>query len=502
VPAEPIGAAAVASQDAQVRGAQKIVIKNTLFLMGAQVFTMPISVLLNAVMARYLGPGDYGYLYLGTTFISFGFIAVEWGQGNLLPALIAKARARAGEYLGTTLAFRFIAAPAVAVALAAICLILGYQSEFLIVLALMIPTAVIATVTAASCDTIRGFERTDVAAYAQVGGQILNLLAVVPTLLLGGTVRTMLLAQLVATGVLLPFVWRVLKPVGVGRLSVNRQTLKLFFANGFAFMSFNIAMALHTNVDAVFLSKLAPPEVVGWHAVARRLVGLLLFPAVALISSLYPTLARLHAEDMNAFRRTARGAIGSTAALAIPMALGCALYPDIGVRIFSRESFGPAEDNLRVMAIFLVMAYFSMPIGSALLAAGRERAWAVVQFASVGMSLVLDPILIPWFQAHRGNGGLGVAWTTVACELMMVCAGIALMPRGVFDRSLWRALLLSLVGAMVMAGAARLLSPLSVFIAAPIALAAYALTMWFTGGVDRDRIRSGYGYVLSKFKRR
>ena len=40
------------------------------------------------------------------------------------------------------------------------------------------------------------------------------------------------------------------------------------------------------------------------------------------------------------------------------------------------------------------------------MAAGRERPWAISQFLCVVVSAALDPILVPWFQAHRGNGGL------------------------------------------------------------------------------------------------
>src|SRR6185295_18618420 len=157
------------------------------------------------------------------------------------------------------------------------------------------------------------------------------------------------------------------------------------------FVFFSLAMVLQPNIDAVFLSKLSSPEVVGWHAAARKLLGLLVFPAAALIGALYPTLCRLYASDAEAFKKTANGALRGTSLLVMPLAFGCALYPDIGTTIYSRAAFAPAEANLRILSVFLFLMYFTMPLGTVLLASGRQRGWAVVQSLCVVVSVVLDP---------------------------------------------------------------------------------------------------------------
>ena len=42
------------------------------------------------------------------------------------------------------------------------------------------------------------------------------------------------------------------------------------------------------------------------------------------------------------------------------------------------------------------------------------------------MSAVLDPILVPWFQARKHNGGLGICASTVASEVLMLVSGLFL----------------------------------------------------------------------------
>ena len=265
---------------------------------------------------------------------------------------------------------------------------------------------------------------------------------------------------------------------------------KQLFVSGAPFMLLSMAMTLQPNVDAIFLSKLAPAEVMGWYAVTRRLVGALLLPATALIGALYPTLCRLSTTDRDAFNRTSNGALRSVALVVAPVALGCAFFPQVGVALFSRQMFRPAEANLRVMAAFIPLVYLSMPLGTTIMAAGRQRAWSVVQCLAVGVSVVLDPLLVPVFQHRYGNGGLGLCIASVVSELVMVAFGFALLPRGVLDRGLVRLSGSIAVSGLAFAATAWIANGLPAVVAAGVASAAYAATLWLTGGIDKQQIQA------------
>jgi O-antigen/teichoic acid export membrane protein len=245
---------------------------------------------------------------------------------------------------------------------------------------------------------------------------------------------------------------------------------------------------LQSNIDAVMLSKLAPVATVGWNAVARRLIGTLVLPASALISAMYPTLARLHAEGGPSYLETTRAALRGTIVLAAPIAVCCWVYRDVGLMIFGHDGFGQAEGNLRVLSIYLFLMYISMPIGSALMAAGHQKQWAISQFVCVAASAILDPLLIPWFQTHYGNGGIGVCIASAVSETAMVAIAIGLFPQRLFDRALILILLKSALAGAAMVGVARLLSIISPFIAAPLVLVTYLGVLWLLGGLDRSQL--------------
>jgi len=280
------------------------------------------------------------------------------------------------------------------------------------------------------------------------------------------------------------------RSIGMGKLEFSRTELKSQLSTGVTFMMLGLALALQPNVDAILLSKLGTAAAIGWHAAARKLVGLLVFPVTAIASALYPTLCRLHAEDAEGFRRMVNTTLRTSILLVVPVALGCALYADIGIQIFSKEQFEPAIDNLRVLSLFIFLLYFTMILGSTLAAAGKQRAWTITQFACVFVSAIVDPLLIPWFQRTAGNGGLGVCWSAVLSEVLMITVGFWLAPRGLIDRPLLRGCGAAALAGGAMTAVSLLLSRahLNEFIAAPIAVLAYGLGLWLLGELDRERL--------------
>ncbi|HYQ03512.1 MAG TPA: oligosaccharide flippase family protein [Polyangiaceae bacterium] len=480
----------------------RLVAKNAFYLTVSQALTVPIAIVVNATLARYLGAADFGFLYLASTLSGFGFLLVNWGHESALPALIARDRTLAGALLGSSIAWRVVFAFVVYVAISLGCVLLHYGSDLQWAFGLTFLITGFASLIGACKDTIRGFERTDIPAYVHVSQQFATAALVIPALMLGGRLRTSLLVQIPVSVLILFAIWRCLRPVGVGALSVDKASVRALSTMGAPFVFLGLATAMQPNIDAVFLSRLAPAEVMGWFAVSRRLIGVLLFPASALVGALYPTLCRLHTEDQEGFVRVSRGAFSGVVLAAVPIAMGCLLYPEVGVAMFSREAFGAAEDNLRVLSVFLFLLYFSMPLGTCILAAGRQKAASAVQALCVLVSVVLDPVLVPWFQKRMGNGGIGLCVAAVASEALVVACGVALTPRGIFDRVLLKSLAVALLSGGLMAVAAWLMRPiLSPFIAAPLSVIAYGGGLWVTGALNDSQIAQIKGAFLRKFSR-
>lgn len=483
-------------------GNQTSLVRNTLYLTLAQVATVPIGILTKALLGHYLGPEEFGYMYLAGTLCAFALPALEWGQQGAVPALVARDRGRAGAYLGSSLAWRALMGVVISLVLAVAARLLGYNTEQRWAVALTFPVTVLISCAAGFKDTIRGFERTDLPALAHVGQQFAGLLAIVPVLLLGGHLRAVLLANVVVMLVVLAFLKRALRSVGVLKLDYEKSAFKSLFGVGTPFVFFDLAMVALPTINGVFLGKMVPAEVAGWYGVSQSLIGNLIFPASALIGALYPTLCRLQVEDQAEFAQVSRNSLYGTALLAVPAAVGCGMFPEIGVAIFGGAKFGGAADHLRVMSLFVFLVYFSMPLGTAILASNRQRAWALVQSSCLVVSLVGNPFLIPYFQRTTGNGAIGTCITLVLSEALVVASGIALAPRRVWNGELLKSLLLSGLAGVAMALVAFVVKPVSLWLAVPAALGVYGAIVWFSGAVQPSTAEMIKRFVRRKLLRR
>ncbi len=476
----------------------RAVLRNSIWLIGAQVLGTPLSVLINVVAGRYLGPADFGTLYLATTYAAFALVFVEWGQYGALTGKIAVHRARAGELLGSAMVWRIGASCVVGVVVLLLCAASGYSRSFLLVMVLALAVAGLGTVATAGQDAVRGFERTDFAALSYISQQLLVATVSVTALMLGFGLRGLLLGQILCAALGVAFVLSMLPRLQIPHLSVRLATLKELYRDGRTFLIFVLILQLQPLVDGAMMSRLASPEVIGWYAASRKLLGALMIPATAVGAALYPTLVRQFATDLPGLRSTVRGALNALCLIVFPLALGCVLFPHLGVMIFNADTFAPAEQNVRVLGVWLFLLYFSIPLSQCINSAGRQGRWAAVQFICVIVSALADPVLIPWFQTHHGNGGLGVCVATVASEVLMVIGGVMLVPKGVLDASLLRMFGKPALGGLAMAGVGLWVGRHSEPLGAVLAVLAYGLVLWLTGAVNAAMIRDGLAAMRNR----
>lgn len=466
------------------------VLRSATRLVFAQLICAPVSILVNAVGARALGVAGFGLYYQAMTFASFVFLFVEWGQASTLPGGAATERGAIGELLGSGLVFRLGAAAVACLAVPLVCILVGYNREFVAVLALTLFAGVFATVSGACLDALRGLERTDFVSWFYVGWQLLSAAIVVPTLLLGGGLHGMLIAQGACAACAAVFVLRMLPRLHVPNLSVRWSVAQRLFRAGRPFVVFGLVLLLQPTVDALMLSWFAPPETMGWYAAARKLVGALTYPAAALVAALYPVLCRLRLESTDAFKVTVSQSLYAVTVVVVPLALGCALFPDLGVALFGQRYYGAAEADLRLLAPFVFLVYFSMPISSCLVSSGRQTWWTIVQLGCVITSIVLDPPLIRWFQGHGGNGGLGVCLTSDISEMLMVIGGAWLLPDGVLRRLPRGKILAVALSGLLMTAVAVSLSAWDVVPRAIVSVLVYLVCLGLLGGGSFGQLRS------------
>jgi len=462
-----------------------LVARNMLALVFSQFITTPVSMVVNAVLARSLGAADFGIIYFANTTLLVAFLLVEWGS-QFMAGEVARNRSRAGELFGAAAAQRLAFSVLVLLLIPRASALLGYDGRVEGVLMLCAGRMAIASIGSLCSAIFRGFEKLSWHARTTVFGNVLEAALLVPTLLLGGRLRAALVAQLVAASITTAVQIALMVRLRMGRPQLKLRAIPGLLRGGLGFLVLDLVLRLQPYIDASFLAKLARPEAMGWYSAANRIVGALLFPATTLSFAIYPTAARLWAEDQAAFASLIRLALRAVTIVGMFAATGAILFAGLAVDLlYGAHRFAPAADNLRILGMYVVLVYGSIVLGIGIASARRQVIYAVAQSFCLVVSLVLDPMLIPRFERSAGNGGLGVSASVTIAEVAMVAAGLLIIPAGVVDRSLLTTLGRALAAAVGMASVGLALRAFP-FLALPLSVGTYAAVLWALGGFDRE----------------
>lgn len=435
-----------------------IVGRSMLALIGSQVVTTPVSMVVQALIARQLGAGPFGAIYFATATLGVWYLFVEWGGHAQVAAEVARDRRAGGRLFASGMLLRMLFVALVLIAIPPFARFMGYDDTVRLALSLLSVKLALQGLGALCLAVVRGFEKVHWQAGSTIFGNLLEAALVVLALWRGGGLHDVLMAQVVATGVTLAVQVGMVGRLQLGAWRPDWLTAWTILRGGFSFLMLDIVVRLQPFVDATFLSQLAPAEALGWHGAASRIVGVLVFPALTLNFALYPTLARLWTSDRPTYNSLVRLGLRTVALVGVLAGTGTALFGPWAVSwIYGNDDYAPAGVTLSVMSVFIVLVYASIILGPAIAAAGRQWRWCAAQSLCLVVSALLDPVLIPWAQRVYGNGSLGVGIAVGVAEVAMVTFGMLILPHGILNRALGRTVLRCGLAA---AGAALVTLPL------------------------------------------
>jgi O-antigen/teichoic acid export membrane protein len=464
--------------------------RNAFFLLLGQIASTALSIAFSAALGRNLGAADFGVYFILVSMSTFAYVVVDWGQSAYLIREAARRPEAEDTLLGSALVFRSVGAAGVAVLTLLTASLLGYDARTQGLAGLTVVCALPLALSQPYGFLFRGRDRMDLDAIVTVSAKAITVGLAVPALILGGQLLSVVVVQgLGGAGALLVAIL-LARRIGLPSPRPSRATIRELLAGGAPIAMFFVAISVQPYIDAIVLSKLTPPPVVGWYGAARNIMGVLFAPASILATAAFPELSRA-AADIPTLRRAIRRSLRPLLGLGALGAVGTYLFAGFAVTlIYGRGRFDPAIQVLQLFAPALLLFFIDILLGTVITAVGRTRELAAVKILSVAVSTGLALVMVPFFQTRFGNGGMGLVLAFGSTEVMMLAAYVWLAPPGAFEA----AALLDL-GRAVASGAATLalfswLPPMAPWFALPASVVVFAGLALATGLVRWSEISS------------
>src|SRR5467141_1220344 len=114
------------NQDEEPGSTRATIARNAFHLVLGQAATTALAVVLSAALGRSLGARDFGLYFLITSFATFAYALVDWGQQYYVIREVARSPQRGSRLLGTALVLRAAGAVLVSVPTGLLAWALGY----------------------------------------------------------------------------------------------------------------------------------------------------------------------------------------------------------------------------------------------------------------------------------------------------------------------------------------------------------------------------------------
>jgi O-antigen/teichoic acid export membrane protein len=449
--------------------------RNAFFLVLGQVATTALAIVLSAALGRSLGTRDFGVYYLITTMCTFAYVFVEWGQPYFVIREVAREPHRAGELLGTGLAMRAVFTLAITVPVGLVAWALGYGARTTWLAIALILASLPLFLNQAYGMVFRARDQMGRDATVSVANKAIALTLTLPALALGLGIPGVILAQGLAGLCALALAHSLFRRLrDKPRLHPSRAAAREVFTTGIPILAMSTAVSAQPYLDAIVLSQLAPTHVMGWFGAAKNILGTLMAPAVILGAAAYPRIARVSHERV-ALRREVKAAFRPLLWLGALAGTGTYLFaPAVVGLIYGSQAFGPAALILQVFAPGLFLLFVDILLGNIIYASGYGTQLAIAKVVSVVVGTALDIALIPVFQAHMGNGGIGVMVAFAISEFVVFAGALRALPSGILDPRTLVDVARALGAAVVPIVLFRLLPTLPFWLGIPLCVVSFA----------------------------
>lgn len=419
-------------------GARNTFLKNAGVMMAAQIITWSLSLVLAAILPRYLGVTSVGKYQLALSLWGITGVVIGFGMDTLLTKEIARAPAKLNDLFGISLIVRaafYIIGFAI---LAIYARIIGFPQETTTILYIIGFSTLFGQFSSSTRATLQGLERMEFISLADIVSKVLITISSILLLLMGYGVVFIAGLVVLASAVSFGIQYYFLNKLPAFRLRFDWQNIPWMLKNSLPYLLSNIFLVGYLQIDVVLISLFVSEDGVGWYSTASVLFSTLLFIPTVFLTAVFPILSRTYEENPNSMPNIISKSFKFLFVLSIPIGFGLICIADPFVILLYGPEFTNSGPILAIFGVVLILMYQNMLLSQFLVSINRQKALVVIMAIATFLSIPLDMILIPWCESLFNNGAMGGALAFVITEAGMVIVSLYLLPRGWLGRTnLW-----------------------------------------------------------------
>ena len=401
------------------------VFRNLYWAVLGKVVTLLGGLFVGILVARYLGPEQYGLMSYVISYVSLFQIFASFGMEGIEVREMSKDGVDVNLILGTVFRIKLILAIITVILVIGTALIFE-TSSFTIFMIVIYSFSIILNRFSVIRSYFTAIVWNEYIVKTEISRTILGAIIKIILLLCKAPLWTFVVASvfdivLLSVGYILAYQTKI-APMSLWKY--DRNIAKYFFKQSFPLMLSGAAVVIYQRIDQVMIGNMIDKEAVGQFSVATRFVEVLIFVPTIIAQTITPVLVKLwNQSDKNLYKQRVQLFMNVTIWGCLLLALFVFIFSDkLIIYTFGRE-YIPAIALLQVM-VFKTFGIALAATSGQIIVIEELQKYAVIRnilgcFTCIGLNLLMIPIL----------GVIGAAYVSIIATIVSGCLSHLFIPQ-------------------------------------------------------------------------
>lgn len=319
---------------------------------------MGLTFITTFLIARYLGPNDYGSITYTYSYVAFFIQVCSLGTNEIIVKELLDKKEYGDEIVGTMILFRFIVS-LFSIGIIYVISSIRYASNLLVVLAILQSIGLM-------------FQAFEIITYFYQSQLLANKTATINIIAYTSTSIFRIIGLVInkdikwfAFAVSLDYIVIACLLVIIyfkdgHKLHFSIEIGKQMLSKSWHYLFANVLVAIYSQTDKILLGEMINEEAVGYYSAATQLCNAWPFVLTAIIDSASPIIVELFKTDKEKYRKRIKQLYASIFYIGVAVALVFTLFSDLIIGLLYGSEYSSSSMVLKIASWSTIFAYFGV----------------------------------------------------------------------------------------------------------------------------------------------
>lgn len=378
----------------------KKVIGNIKWIIACRLVQSVVSLVIGMLMARYLGPSNYGIINYASALVAFATPFMQLGLNSILVYEFIRYPEREGETLGTALLTNMISSVVCMAGVIAFARITNRDETQTVIVCALYCTVLFFQ----AFELFRyWFNAKLLSKYSALSICVAYILASVYKcylLITGKSIYWFALINSLDSVITATLFFVLYRRFGGQKLRFSASRVKEMLKSGRPFIVSSLMITFFTQTDKIMLKMMLGEITTGYYSAAVTSAAMFGFVYAAVIDSFRPMVLGQKCDGDTNYENTVKTLYSVVIYMSLAQCLVMTFFSDLIVAILYGKEFAPTAEVLRWVVWFTTFSYIGGIRSVWLQAEGKQRYLWVFNLTGAILNVTLNWILIPKLGMH------------------------------------------------------------------------------------------------------